>query len=911
MYHSNQNNFSRFLLIIFSLLLFSSTLAQVKILNGVYYPQKFKNDSKQYNLHKSVEDTLNYKTFDKAVEDFNIINGCGNYDSDQSNPNVAGTDDGYYLCVWEDRRTGSIEIDGQLFDSLDRRIGDVIKISDQYSNWNSEPQITFNRISREFIVTWAGVGYDIRLQRITETGEKINNNYTVTQQTYTNTNNPVSAVDQLGNILITWYSDNGYLGPIGLYYRLFDKNLNPVTEQRSISSTSYANVSSVGWDNRVVADSSGNFIVTWSGNINHISRIIIQQINNSGDPVNNNIVVSDPGDLSSHYFPTIAGIDEGYFLILWSDDRDLKGRIFNPDSGFVSAQFTVSDSQSTWFTYSVSSDNNDYFYIAFTGTGQFGQIINKYGNFLGNNRELGMGKMYATYPRLSNVLKNSLYCTYFGYRKNDIEAMLQKFDKEFNSKGNPVKLNTDICSSYQSDPIVKYNESGQSIMIWIDRRDGTDNLYAQVFDVNSNKIGGNFLVNDSTETYWISNQCITTDKDENFLISYAGGDYSSRNIFIQKISTGGVKVGNAVKVTDYYYDNPRSTIQNNETGNLLLCWINDSYYSNGYIQKFNSNLQSIGSVHKFLTGTFWSKKIFALAINKNFNILTIWADYNPNTQKTENILKGMICDEYGVPVSDTLYIDTLNAERNYVSAVCSIDNENNIVIEWSDCDKYFGYPINVNFQRRYLNNDHIQIYKNSINTCNIFTNMAIIKFENKKVFAAWDSFDLINSLFLDDNNHTQIPIRLEILRPYYYSWEYSFNSYSADIYEDRLLFAYESIINSDNGYDIWSNVQKINLFDFDPGVFPPANEAEMETVSSPFPNPVSNTANLKFQLVQPVNVNISVYNILGQKIMEIKKGVMEPGIYNQEINTQYLPSGIYFIYYKGIKTYAKKFLIVR
>ncbi|MCL5028030.1 MAG: T9SS type A sorting domain-containing protein [Bacteroidetes bacterium] len=891
----------------------TNLLAQTKIIGGIAYPNNFRIDTLQsrQKINKASTDTLSYKTFKKIKNDFVLIDGCGNYDADQSNPNIAADGIGNYIAVWEDKRTGYIEIDAQLFNTQDGKIGEVIKVSDNYSYWNSEPHVVFNEASGEYIITWASSGADVLLQRISKSGEKIGSNYSITRSGIINTNNPSAAVDKQGNIMVTWYSGPDYSRKAEAYYCMYDKNISPLMDQQQISLPPSDNLSSIGWDDRIASDTLGNFIITWSCHFNNTSRIMIQQVSDNGNMSGRNIIVSDTNDLTTHYFPTIAGTKDGYYFILWQGQLGLLGRIYKADSGFVTPQFEVAKSPNTWFTYSVKSDDKDNFYIIFTGMGSYTQIISKYGTPKGNIRPVNIINTtnYAFYPKLSNAADGNIYCVYSRYNKNDQDVFLQKFDTSFNVSGTSLKLSNDPCSAFQTDPVVKYNNSGRALAAWIDRRDGTDNLYAQVLDENSNPVSGNFLVNDTTRFYVADNPFITTDKDGNFLICFAGGDYSSKQICIRKISPDGKIITGFNAITGNYNPVPGCAVQSDGTGDILLYWYDGS--AQLYLLKLNKALQSIGNLIKLTPSlTNNPKELFGVSVNKNFNIVLMWADLDSATYQSKNILRGGIYNDQGIIVSGPFVIDTLSSDREYLNGACKIDDNNNTVFEWSDNPLYY-YDTKITIKRRYVKESCVNIFSNTINNDQLHTSLQIINFSNNKVFAAWTSFEKINSLLIDDNSQSYLPVRLQTLQPFINLWGGQYDAYSADIYNNKILFSYESIINPDRGYDIWVNTQQMDSFNFNPDPYSILNTGALEKVSSPFPNPVTAHINLTYQLLQSANVKISIYNILGQKISEIQEGVKGPGVYNAEFNTNGLPTGIYFIYYRGINSYTKKFLIVK
>jgi parallel beta-helix repeat protein len=61
-----------------------------------------------------------------------------------------------------------------------------------------------------------------------------------------------------------------------------------------------------------------------------------------------------------------------------------------------------------------------------------------------------------------------------------------------------------------------------------------------------------------------------------------------------------------------------------------------------------------------------------------------------------------------------------------------------------------------------------------------------------------------------------------------------------------------------------------------------------------YPNPFNPVTTIKFSIPIEVSVNLSIYNILGERVKELKNEVMKPGYYKVEINATALASGVYF-----------------
>jgi hypothetical protein len=77
------------------------------------------------------------------------------------------------------------------------------------------------------------------------------------------------------------------------------------------------------------------------------------------------------------------------------------------------------------------------------------------------------------------------------------------------------------------------------------------------------------------------------------------------------------------------------------------------------------------------------------------------------------------------------------------------------------------------------------------------------------------------------------------------------------------------------------------------------NEGEQElpatfTLYQNYPNPFNPATTVLFDLPQSADVDLLVYNSLGQRVMLIPKGELAPGRYHEVINFTRFASGVYF-----------------
>jgi len=66
------------------------------------------------------------------------------------------------------------------------------------------------------------------------------------------------------------------------------------------------------------------------------------------------------------------------------------------------------------------------------------------------------------------------------------------------------------------------------------------------------------------------------------------------------------------------------------------------------------------------------------------------------------------------------------------------------------------------------------------------------------------------------------------------------------------------------------------------------------SVSQNNPNPAKNNTEIAVKLTENSNVSVVITNLMGQRVMEINKGMLTSGKHNISINTSNLSSGIYF-----------------
>ena len=79
-----------------------------------------------------------------------------------------------------------------------------------------------------------------------------------------------------------------------------------------------------------------------------------------------------------------------------------------------------------------------------------------------------------------------------------------------------------------------------------------------------------------------------------------------------------------------------------------------------------------------------------------------------------------------------------------------------------------------------------------------------------------------------------------------------------------------------------------------------------------YPNSFNPSTTIRFSIPKEVQVNLSVYNILGEKVKELKNELMKPGYFKVEFNASAVVSGVYFYRIKaGDFVQTKKMILLK
>ena len=83
------------------------------------------------------------------------------------------------------------------------------------------------------------------------------------------------------------------------------------------------------------------------------------------------------------------------------------------------------------------------------------------------------------------------------------------------------------------------------------------------------------------------------------------------------------------------------------------------------------------------------------------------------------------------------------------------------------------------------------------------------------------------------------------------------------------------------------------------------------TLGQNYPNPVNLSTKIDFSIKERIHIELSVYNLMGIKVIELFNQNMDPGSYTTHLSVDHLTDGIYIYVLKADKFIETRRFIVQ
>jgi cysteine-rich repeat protein len=351
--------------------------------------------------------------------------------------------------------------------------------------------------SGNFVVVWQWqYHYGAAAQRYSSDGTPLGPEFIVNGDgyypypEYQEAGKPEVAADAAGNFVVVWESDDceGYSGVCA---RRFDSSGTALGPQFKVDGTSY-----YGFNPKVAADASGNFVVVWA-EYQDSYPVFGRQFDSSGAPQGAQFQVNTyttgccgfSSILEDHDAIEVAADASGNFMVTWNRDHPATpgvfGRVFDSSGTPQGGEFQVNTDPTTNYpTLGVAADGAGRFVAVWQAMGQEirGRRFDDSGSPLGGEFQVSTTTYYNFGPKVAADATGNFVVVWAGPDGYDGGVVGRQFDGTATPLGGEFQVNT-FTVGYQTYPSVASATNGDFVVAWQSYyQDGDgDGIFAQRF----------------------------------------------------------------------------------------------------------------------------------------------------------------------------------------------------------------------------------------------------------------------------------------------------------------------------------------------------------------------------------------------------------------------------------------------
>ncbi len=521
--------------------------------------------------------------------------GTGAY---QYDPNLAlSPGSGKIIVVWRDNRNSGYDIFGQYFDLTGSKIGVNFLINDDgVSAGQYSPDVCMDYAGNAFVV-WQDSrngNYDIYAQIYDTTGSPVGSNFLVNDDgTAQNQYGPSCSCDSAGNyVWIVWYdwrSGSCY----HIYGQIYDMTGSAVDTNFQISENTGTSVDAF---NPGIINRDTLVYVVWHDERGYMG-IYMRIYREDGALQSDEIIVDDISGARNQQHPSVGMNDSGRSVIAWWDYR--------PSSGIY---WTMCDT-----TGDTLGTNREAYYggyspsITVFPSGRFIIVANSYHYIRENvydsngNYENGFYNMaddasaYKYDPSIDN--NGEIAVVVWEDRRNgDYDIYCTVVDSSGDTTGDNVRIDDAPSGTNQRDPDISMIGSGKFLVVWEDRRDGSD-IYGRIFNPDKTPATDEFMMDDDAKTSY--DPAVDYMGDGRFVVVWRNA--SDDDISCAVIDT----LGNVMDTfsVDSSLSGQYPDVACGSDGRFVIVWYSFSYSTtpndvNIFSRKYDSALNCVSSLIK-------------------------------------------------------------------------------------------------------------------------------------------------------------------------------------------------------------------------------------------------------------------------------------------------------------------------
>lgn len=511
----------------------------------------------------------------------------------QQRPRIGMGLSGDFVIAWDDNRNSITYCDiyARRFDNTGAPQGNDFKVNTATGHYNAYSAVALDSAGN-FTIAW-DEGLFIYARRYDYSGTPLGEPFKVGQTPaggLYNANDPSISMGKSGNCHIVFVQGAMYAQDSILAQRYNSEGI----PQQSPYRIQDAMVHSWQMNPAVAMDRSGCFSVVWYDQYNeyYSSDIYLQRYNASGDTSGENVKVHEelfvPG--RDQVNPAVAVAPQGRITVAYSElynGSNIWMKQYEPSGDSVATRLLLSDSAIhqvknypavavggngyvavAWEDQRNSQINNDTFDI-------YLQWIDDNGQLLGGNIRVNDDATIQAQKNVSLAMSHAgdLWAVWQDEREGDYDIYAQRYDATGAPSGANFRVNDDLYSAWQTMPSVARDSAGRVVVVWVDMRNGGHDIYGQRYDSDGSAIGGNFMINDNTPSFYRYNPSVAcAPSGGRFVVCWTDINLDGDTEVMGQGFLDGSAAGSNFLVTeaDMFYYNHQYTYRSNVAANDQL-----------------------------------------------------------------------------------------------------------------------------------------------------------------------------------------------------------------------------------------------------------------------------------------------------------------------------------------------------
>ncbi len=529
---------------------------------------------------------------DSVVRDDFVCNDDDYGGARQDGPSIASDRSGRFVVVWYEFRDGDADVWFQRFDSAGNPLGQNERLNtDATMGWQGDPAVAMSPDGR-YLSSWEDrrdIGNsDLFCQRFDASGQRLGDNFRV--------------------------SDSGV----------------PGDQSFSGAAMGPDGTALIAWDDR-------RFGIT--------GDIFAQFLAPDGTPRDTNFRVNDdPIGRANQYEPSVSCDDSGRFVVAWMDGRGLNAYDWNI----------------------------------------FCQRFDRLGNRLGSNIQVTTNDSIQWAPAVACTPDGGFAVCWEDRRTGQWDAYVQFYNSLGQPLGGNVKVNDDVGPADQSAVSVGANRLGEYLVTWADRRNGNSDVYAQRYSGSGTALGSNFLVNDDATSTDQGAPTVAACPDGGYWVVWVDRRNGNNDLYCRRFGRDGTPQTASFRVNDDTASSHQrvSSIGMDAIGNTVVAWEDErSGECDIYRSVFDASGQTVGPNVKLNDdGISGASQYYAAVAAGKGRFIATWTD----NRDGEFSIYGRFLDAVGMPVGPNFLVnsDTSGAFQWY--SYCAMDTSNRAAVVWMD-----------------------------------------------------------------------------------------------------------------------------------------------------------------------------------------------------------------------------------